>query len=91
MLAPERCARRRRARFDAAGASILRWQMAEYCSDCLSLAPGGDPLESEDWRVLVTREGEYLGAVCVGAVCAGCIADEELALIELEERYELAA
>jgi hypothetical protein len=36
--------------------------------------------------MLVTREGDYLGVAC-----PGCIADKDLALIELEELYELAA
>jgi hypothetical protein len=60
--------------------------VAEYCFRCLSVAPDGDPLESEDWLVLVAREGEYLGVVC-----SGCIADEDLALLELEALHELAA
>jgi hypothetical protein len=60
--------------------------MAEYCFHCLSGATEGDPLVSEDWLVLVTRDGEYLGVVC-----PGCVVDEELALIELEDAYELAA
>jgi hypothetical protein len=60
--------------------------MAEYCFHCLSVAADGDPLESADWLVLVTRDGEYLGAAC-----SGCIADEDLALAALEEAYGLAA
>jgi hypothetical protein len=59
--------------------------MLEYCFRCLSDAPG-DAWDSADWLVLLTRDGEYLGIVC-----AGCIADDELALVQLEELYEIAA
>jgi hypothetical protein len=59
--------------------------MVEYCFRCLSDAPH-DAFESDDWLVLVTREGEFLGVVC-----AGCIADEDLALVAAEELYGLAA
>jgi hypothetical protein len=58
----------------------------EHCFRCLSHTPAGDPLRSPDWLALVAREGEYLGIVCVG-----CVADEEIALIELEALYEIAA
>jgi hypothetical protein len=60
--------------------------MVEYCLDCLAVAADGDPLDSPHWLVLVTRDGE-----CLGVICAGCVADEELALVELEEVYGLAA
>jgi hypothetical protein len=60
--------------------------MLEYCYRCLSDAPGADAWESADWLVLLTREGEY-----IGIVCSGCIADEDLAIVELEELYEIAA
>jgi hypothetical protein len=60
--------------------------MAEHCVHCLSVAIDGDPLASEDWLVLVTRDGESLGVACWG-----CVADEGLALNELEELYGLAA
>jgi hypothetical protein len=60
--------------------------MAEYCFHCLSVATDGDPLQSEDWLVLVTRDGEYLGVVC-----SGCVVDEDLAVVELEELYRVAA
>jgi hypothetical protein len=60
--------------------------MVEYCFDCLSVAAGGDPLGSDDWLALVTREGEYLGLAC-----SGCIADDDLALMGLEDVYGLAA
>jgi hypothetical protein len=59
--------------------------MIEYCFRCLSQAPTGDASDAADWLLLVTREGQYLGIVC-----AGCIADEDLALVELEELYEPA-
>ena len=57
--------------------------MVEYCFRCLSDAPGTMRWDSADWLVLLTREGEYLGIVCVG-----CIADEDLALIDAEELYD---
>jgi hypothetical protein len=57
----------------------------EHCFRCLSDAPE-DAWVASDWLVLLTREGEYLGIVC-----AGCIADDELALLELQELYEIAA
>jgi hypothetical protein len=47
----------------------------EWCECCLAEAPAA----SADWYVLTTREGEHLGVVC-----AGCVADEELMLLELE-------
>jgi hypothetical protein len=59
--------------------------MVEYCLRCLSDAPH-DAWDSAEWLVLLTREGEFLGIVC-----AGCIADEDLALVEGEELYGLAA
>ncbi|HEV7528674.1 MAG TPA: hypothetical protein VGO29_07240 [Solirubrobacteraceae bacterium] len=60
--------------------------MVEHCFHCLSAAPSGDVQDAEDWLMLVTRDGEYLGVAC-----SGCIADEDLALIELEALHELAA
>ena len=60
--------------------------MLDHCYRCLSDAPGARAWESPDWLVLVTRKGEY-----VGIVCSGCVADEDLALVELEELYRLAA
>jgi hypothetical protein len=60
--------------------------MVEHCFRCLSESPGADAWQSADWIVLTTTEGEYLGLVCVG-----CVADDELALIELEEVYEIVA
>jgi hypothetical protein len=60
--------------------------MVEHCFRCLSEAPGADAWQSADWIVLTTADGEYLGVVCVG-----CVADDGLALIELEELYEVAA
>jgi hypothetical protein len=66
-------------------ADLSCYAMVEYCLRCLSDAPR-DSWESADWLVLVTRDGEYLGIVC-----AGCIADEDLALVAAEELYTLAA
>jgi hypothetical protein len=60
--------------------------MVEHCFRCLSQTSGADGWQSPDWIVLATVDGEYLGLVCVG-----CVADDELALIELEELYEIAA
>ncbi len=53
--------------------------MIEHCFRCLSQTPCADCWQSPDWIVVATAEGEYLGLVCVG-----CLADDELALIELE-------
>ncbi len=60
--------------------------MLEHCYRCLSDAPGEHAWESADWLVLLTRDGAYMGIVC-----SGCIADEDLALVDLEEPYEIAA
>jgi hypothetical protein len=60
--------------------------MVEHCFRCLSETPGADAWQSADWIVLATPDGEHLGLVCVG-----CVADDELTLIELEAVYEIAA
>jgi hypothetical protein len=52
----------------------------EWCECCLSEAPSWSSAEYGEWVVLLARDGEYLGVIC-----AGCVADEELLLGELEQ------
>lgn len=52
----------------------------EWCECCLSEAPSWSSAEYGEWVVLLARDGEYLGVVC-----AGCVADEELLVGELEQ------
>jgi hypothetical protein len=58
--------------------------VVEHCYRCQSDAPA-DAWSSDDWLVLLTRDGDLLGIACVG-----CVADQELVLAELEE-LELTA
>jgi hypothetical protein len=53
-------------------------QTIESCLCCASIAPSSAS-EHRDWFVLLSRGGEYLGLACVG-----CVADEELLVLELE-------
>jgi hypothetical protein len=53
-------------------------QLIESCLCCASIAPS-PASERRDWFVLLSRGGEYLGLACVG-----CVADEELLVLELE-------
>jgi hypothetical protein len=52
---------------------------SEPCERCLSIAPSPDSPDYEEWFVLLSRSGEYLGIACVG-----CVADVELLVLELE-------
>lgn len=52
----------------------------ESCECCLAEAPSWTSDEYAEWVLLLARDGEYLGVVC-----AGCLAEEELLLLELEE------
>jgi hypothetical protein len=58
----------------------------ESCVCCASIAPLPDAAERADWIVLLARGGELLGVACIG-----CLADEELLVLELEAAYEAAA
>jgi hypothetical protein len=49
------------------------------CHCCLTPAPHDRPPEHTGWYVLTSRDGELLGLACVG-----CVADEELLVVELE-------
>jgi hypothetical protein len=53
--------------------------MVESCTCCASIAPSPKSASYPDWFVLLSRDGEYLGVACVG-----CVADEELLVLELE-------
>ena len=53
--------------------------MIESCACCASLAPSARSTSYADWFLLLSRDGEYLGVACVG-----CVADEELLVLELE-------
>jgi hypothetical protein len=57
----------------------------ESCVCCASVAPSPPSAEFGDWTVLLSRGGEYLGVACVG-----CVADEELLVLELESSLALA-
>lgn len=52
---------------------------------CASIAPSWSSAEYGDWIALLSRDGEYLGVACVG-----CVADEELLVLELESALALA-
>jgi hypothetical protein len=58
----------------------------EWCERCLSAAPSWAEAEYGEWVVLSTRHGD-----CLGVVCAGCVADEELLALELEDELAAAA
>jgi hypothetical protein len=49
------------------------------CHCCLAPALHDRPPEHTGWYVLTSRAGELLGLAC-----AGCVADEELLMVELE-------
>jgi hypothetical protein len=53
-------------------------QLSESCVCCASIAPSS-AAERGGWFVLLSRGSEYLGLACVG-----CVADEELLVLELE-------
>jgi hypothetical protein len=53
--------------------------LLESCECCGSIAPSAAAAEYGEWFVLLSRSGEYLGVACVG-----CVADEELLVLELE-------
>jgi hypothetical protein len=57
----------------------------EWCERCLSQAPAWTAEEYAEWIVLLTPAGEHLGVVC-----AGCVADEELLVRELEDALAAA-
>jgi hypothetical protein len=70
-----------RARAAAAGApTIGRMPLVPpSCHCCLAPARDDRPPEHTGWYVLTSRDGELLGLAC-----AGCVADEELLVVELE-------
>ncbi len=53
--------------------------MTEHCYRCLCLAPSWESAAYAEWHEVISLEGEYLGVLCIG-----CLADEDLALLELE-------
>lgn len=57
----------------------------EWCHRCLHPAPEWSSPEYREWHLVLTADGLYLGVVCVG-----CLADEELALVELAALAEAA-
>jgi hypothetical protein len=58
----------------------------ESCHCCLAIAPSWSSAEYEqEWLVLSTPDGEYLGVLC-----SGCVADEELVLIDMEISLQAA-
>jgi hypothetical protein len=57
----------------------------ESCVCCASIAPSASSAERDDWLVLLSLGGEYLGIACIG-----CVADEELLVLELESSLALA-
>ncbi len=64
--------------------TIERVSLFESCVRCASIASSSS-VELDDWLVLLSRDGEYLGVACVG-----CVADEELLVLELESSLALA-
>jgi hypothetical protein len=59
--------------------------LIESCICCASIAPHPDAAERADWIVLLSRSGELLGVACVG-----CLADEQLLVLELEDSLTAA-
>jgi hypothetical protein len=57
----------------------------DCCLRCLAPAPPRSSGEHADWRELLDRRGERLALVC-----SGCVADEELLVVELEAALEPA-
>jgi hypothetical protein len=52
--------------------------MKEHCYRCQCLAPSWESPAYAEWHEVISPEGEYLGVLCVG-----CLAGEDLALLEL--------
>jgi hypothetical protein len=59
--------------------------LIESCICCASLAPLPGAAERAEWIVLLSRDGEQLGIACIG-----CLADEELLVLELEDSLAAA-
>lgn len=59
--------------------------MPETCHCCQALAPAWSLPDYAEWQIVTTAGGEYLGIVC-----AGCVGDHELILIELESYAQAA-
>jgi hypothetical protein len=51
----------------------------DCCHGCLALVPEGSAPDCCDWHVLVGADGELLAIVC-----PGCVADDDLLVVELE-------
>jgi hypothetical protein len=60
--------------------------MIDHCFRCQVLSPRWDSSEFLEWHELTTERGEHLGLLC-----AGCLADEHLVLIHVQDAYSLAA
>jgi hypothetical protein len=52
--------------------------MKEYCHRCQCVAPSWESPTYAEWHEVISPQGEYLGVLCVG-----CLAGEDLALLEL--------
>lgn len=65
--------------------SIARMSLIESCVCCASIAPLPDAADRSEWIVLISRDGEQLGVACVG-----CLAEEELLVLELEDSLAAA-
>jgi hypothetical protein len=65
--------------------TIALMPFVESCICCASIAPLPDAAERADWIVLLSRGGELLGVACVG-----CLADEDLLVLELEDSLAVA-
>jgi hypothetical protein len=57
----------------------------DCCLCCLAPAPRDSSGQRADWRELLDRRGERLALAC-----SGCVADEELLVVELEAALEPA-
>jgi hypothetical protein len=87
-----RAVRRRFARCSAdadppaAGRPTLgRMPISETCHCCQAIAPAWSSPQYGEWHIVINADGELLGVVC-----AGCLIDDELILVELENTLQPA-
>jgi hypothetical protein len=57
----------------------------EICHCCQAFAPAWSSPDYAEWHVVISADGELLGVVC-----AGCLIDDELIVIELDSSLQPA-
>lgn len=59
--------------------------ISETCHCCQAIAPAWSSPQYGEWHIVINADGELLGVVC-----AGCLIDDELILVELENTLQPA-